>query len=112
MTEHVRITEEAGGVRLVRLDRPEKKNALTGAMYDAMRGALEEADRDGSGIGAVVFAGLPGAFTAGNDIADFVARAGRDAGDGPALRFIRRLAATAPRWWRRWTGSRSGSARR
>ncbi|WP_298953624.1 enoyl-CoA hydratase-related protein [uncultured Methylobacterium sp.] len=94
MTEHVRITEEAGGVRLVRLDRPEKKNALTGAMYDAMREALEEADRDGSGIGAVVFAGLPGAFTAGNDIADFVARAGRDAGDGPALRFIRRLAAT------------------
>ena len=40
MTDHVRITDEPGGVRLVQLMRPEKKNALTGAMYDAMREAL------------------------------------------------------------------------
>ncbi|GJD47912.1 putative enoyl-CoA hydratase echA8 [Methylobacterium crusticola] len=94
MTEHVRITHEPGGVCLVQLARPEKKNALTGVMYDAMREALVAADRDGSGIGAVVFAGAEGAFTAGNDIADFVARAERAFGDAPSLRFIRQLAVT------------------
>ncbi|TGE02500.1 enoyl-CoA hydratase-related protein [Methylobacterium nonmethylotrophicum] len=94
MTEHVRISDEPGGVRLVRLARPEKKNALTGAMYDAMREALESADRDGSGVGAVVFAGTDGVFTAGNDIADFVARAERALGEAPSLRFVRQLAVT------------------
>ena len=75
MTEHVRVEDLEGGVRLVTLDRPEKKNALTGAMYDAMRGALEGADAS-EAVGAVVFAGQPGAFSAGNDIADFVTRWG------------------------------------
>lgn len=93
MTDHVRIEDLEGGVRLVTLDRPEKKNALTGAMYDAMRGALEEADAS-EAVGAVVFAGQPGAFTAGNDIADFVARAQQTSGEAPALRFIRHLART------------------
>ncbi len=93
MTDHVRIEDLEGGVRLVTLDRPEKKNARTGAMYDAMRGALEEADAS-EAVGAVVFAGQPGAFTAGNDIADFVARAQQTSGEAPALRFIRHLART------------------
>ncbi|ACL57791.1 enoyl-CoA hydratase-related protein [Methylobacterium nodulans] len=94
MTEHVRITREAGGVCLIRLARPEKKNALTGAMYDAMREALLAADAEGSEIGAVVFAGVEGAFSAGNDIADFVARANESFGSAPSLRFIRQLGAT------------------
>ncbi|ACA16829.1 Enoyl-CoA hydratase/isomerase [Methylobacterium sp. 4-46] len=94
MTELVRITREAGGVCLIRLARPEKKNALTGAMYDAMREALIAADADGSGTGAIVFAGGEGAFSAGNDIADFVARAGAAFGDAPSLRFIRQLSVT------------------
>ncbi|MEN3233133.1 MULTISPECIES: enoyl-CoA hydratase-related protein [Methylobacterium] len=94
MTDHVRITDEPGGVRLVQLVRPEKKNALTGAMYDAMREALEGADREGSGVGAVVFAGSEGVFTAGNDIVDFVARAEASFGEAPSLRFIRQLAVT------------------
>ena len=38
MTEHIAIHDTPDGVRLIRLDRPDKKNALTGAMYDAMRG--------------------------------------------------------------------------
>lgn len=93
MSEHVAVEDVSGGVRLIRLNRPGKKNALTGAMYDAMRAALEEADST-DGIGAVVFAGSPGLFTAGNDIADFVAGAGRPFTEAPALRFIRRLART------------------
>lgn len=93
MSEHVRIEDLAGGVRLVTLDRPEKKNALTGAMYDAMRGALEEADA-AEAVGAVVFAGQPGAFSAGNDIADFVSRVDKPLGEAPSLRFIQQLART------------------
>ena len=93
MSENVRIADLEGGVRLVTLDRPEKKNALTGAMYDAMRGALEEADAS-EAVGAVVFAGQPGAFCAGNDIADFATRADKPFGDAPSLRFIRQLART------------------
>lgn len=93
MSEHVGIQDTSGGVRLIRLDRPEKRNALTGAMYDAMRDALDEADASDA-IGAVVFAGAPGMFTAGNDIADFVADAQKPFGEAPALRFIRRLART------------------
>ncbi|GJD55498.1 enoyl-CoA hydratase-related protein [Methylobacterium dankookense] len=93
MTENIRIEDLPGGVRLVTLDRPEKKNALTGVMYDAMRGALEAAD-ESDAVGAVVFAGVPGAFSAGNDIADFVTRAEKAFSEAPSLRFIRQLART------------------
>jgi enoyl-CoA hydratase/carnithine racemase len=94
MSEHVTVEDLAGGVRLIRMNRPEKKNALTGAMYDRMRTALEAADAPDSGIGAVVFAGGPGIFSAGNDLADFMAGAGKPFTQAPALRFIRQLART------------------
>lgn len=93
MSEHVTIRDFDGGVRLVGLNRPDKKNAITGAMYDAVREALEGADASGE-VGAIVFAGLPGAFSAGNDIADFAASAQKAFGDMPALSFIRQLART------------------
>jgi enoyl-CoA hydratase/carnithine racemase len=90
MTSDVEITREAG-VMVLRMARPEKKNALTGAMYDAMTEALAEAGRDDD-IGAVVIAGAGGAFTAGNDIGDFLSFAANFA-DAPAFRFVRALAA-------------------
>ncbi|GJE59686.1 enoyl-CoA hydratase-related protein [Methylobacterium trifolii] len=93
MSEHVEIVDVEGGVRRITLNRPEKKNALTGAMYDAMREALESADAS-EAVGAVVFAGVPGIFCAGNDIADFVTRAENAFSDAPSLRFIRQLART------------------
>ena len=94
MSAPVVVSREAGDVLLVRLARPEKRNALTGAMYDALREALEEADREGSGVGAVVVAGTDGIFTAGNDLNDFVAAAREDPAEAtPALRFIRALVA-------------------
>lgn len=88
------ILDRADGVVTVTLNRPEKKNALTGAMYDALREALEGADGSDA-IGAVVFAGQPGIFSAGNDLADFVDSARRSFAETPALRFIRQLARTA-----------------
>ncbi|MCJ2061295.1 enoyl-CoA hydratase-related protein [Methylobacterium sp. J-088] len=91
------ISDLEGGVRVITLNRPDKKNALTGAMYDSMREALAAADAS-EAIGAVVFAGQPGMFSAGNDLADFMGNAGDNAEDGfsasPALAFIRQLART------------------
>ena len=93
MSEHVVATREAGDVMLVRLMRPEKKNALTGAMYEALTAALSEADE--SGAGALVLTGSGGSFTAGNDLADFFAFASGTVTDLPARRFTSRLATTA-----------------
>ncbi|GJD35201.1 enoyl-CoA hydratase-related protein [Methylobacterium aerolatum] len=93
MTDHITVADAGNGVRLVTIDRPQKKNALTGAMYDAMRAALEQADLSPE-IRAVVFAGQPGMFSAGNDLTDFLGQGEGGFGDTPALRFIRQLART------------------
>ncbi len=87
---NVAITRE-GAVLCVTFDRPDKKNALNRAMYMAATGALRQAGGDPS-IGAVVFAGAGGVFTAGNDIADFLEARG-EAGEFPAFTFIKTLAA-------------------
>jgi enoyl-CoA hydratase/carnithine racemase len=87
MTEHILVTDEAG-VRTVRLNRPEKKNALTLAMYQQMTEALRDADRSES-VRCIVIAGAPGAFTAGNDIGDFAkAATGGIPWDSAALSFL------------------------
>lgn len=94
MTDLISIQDMPGGVRLLGFNRPEKKNALTCAMYDALRTALEQADASDT-IGAIVFAGQPGLFCAGNDLADFVEGArGKPFTEAPALLFIRQLART------------------
>lgn len=89
MTDHISITRHDKGVVLVRMNRLDKKNALTGDMYDAMRGVIENAGEQGTR--AVVFAGGPGVFTSGNDIGDFIARSG-GGGASPAFQFIKALA--------------------
>lgn len=90
MTEHVN-TEIANGVMTLTLRRPEKKNALTGAMYDALSDALKRAEADTS-IRVVLFQGDGDSFTAGNDLADFASQArGESAVDSPAHRFIQTI---------------------
>ena len=54
-----------------RLNRPEKKNALTQDMYRAMNAALEEGEASDE-IRVHVMLGVEGTFTSGNDIADFM----------------------------------------
>lgn len=88
MTDEIRLTEGAGYLE-ISLTRPHKKNALTGAMYRVMTGALAAASaRDD--IACVLFTGAGDAFCAGNDLGDFLA--GAD-GAAPALAFIDALAA-------------------
>lgn len=62
------------GVLEIRLNRPERKNALTRAMYQTVSAALEEADQDPS-IRVALLTGTGDTFTSGNDIRDFQARA-------------------------------------
>jgi enoyl-CoA hydratase/carnithine racemase len=69
------VVTDDGAVRIVRLNRPEKKNALTLAMYADMTRALRDSD-EADAIRCVVIAGAPGAFCAGNDITDFLAASG------------------------------------
>ena len=64
--------ERRGRVALVTIDRPSKRNALTQEMYGRMADALAQADADPD-VGAVVLTGVDDAFTAGNDLADFMA---------------------------------------
>jgi enoyl-CoA hydratase/carnithine racemase len=84
------------GVANIEIARPEKKNALTVAMYQAMTDALKAAKEDGA-VRAVLFTGQPGIFTSGNDIEDFMQRGtggagqGSEAMDSPVFQFMRAL---------------------
>jgi enoyl-CoA hydratase/carnithine racemase len=71
MTEHVRVTVEGGIMRLT-LARPEKKNALTSAMYGTLADSLVRADSDRN-VRTVLFEAEGDVFTAGNDLNDFAA---------------------------------------
>jgi enoyl-CoA hydratase/carnithine racemase len=90
MTDHVAVTHD-GAVRIIRMQRTDKKNALTQQMYRAMATALDAAQRDAT-VRCVVIAGSPGAFTAGNDMEDFL-KASEAAGHplAAALEFLRAL---------------------
>jgi enoyl-CoA hydratase/carnithine racemase len=70
MTNQVVVTDD-GAVRLIRMNRPEKKNALTQPMYEAMTAAFREANAS-EAIRCIVLAGGPNAFSAGADIAEFL----------------------------------------
>jgi len=86
-------TATLNGVATIEIARPEKKNALTVAMYQAMTDALNAA-REDAAVRAVLITGQPGIFTSGNDIEDFMKRApgqGSDAMDSPVFRFMRAL---------------------
>jgi enoyl-CoA hydratase/carnithine racemase len=71
MSEHI-VIERSGPVQVIRMNRPDKKNALTRAMYQAMSQALAEGDADPE-VRVHVFLGVSGAFSAGNDLNDFMA---------------------------------------
>jgi len=85
MSDHVVITR-ADNVLEIRLDRPEKKNALTRAMYDAMADAFEQADADPA-LRVALLTGTGDTFTSGNDITDFQSRGAVD-GRSSASRFL------------------------
>lgn len=95
MSEFINVAFEAG-VLTVTMARPDKKNAITNAMYGALADALERAEADTS-IRAVLFQGDGDSFTAGNDMADFAAMSKGQQGERHVTRFIANLTvATRP----------------
>jgi len=91
MSDHVRV-ERQDGVLLITLARPERRNAITVAMYAALADAVEQASADPS-IRLVTFRGEGQDFTAGNDLADFLDAATREGDEIAVWRFLRALAA-------------------
>lgn len=82
-------TQTKDGVLAIELNRPEKKNALTAAMYAAMADALSKAGAD-ENIRAILIHGARQVFTAGNDLAEF--RDDPFAGtDAPVVRFLHEI---------------------
>jgi enoyl-CoA hydratase/carnithine racemase len=84
------LVESADGVCEIRLNRPEKRNAITLAMYEALCSALTQAQSDTT-VRAVLLSGAGAGFSAGNDLNDFLAGVKFD-GDHPIIRLLRALA--------------------
>ncbi|MBW8760776.1 MAG: enoyl-CoA hydratase [Burkholderiales bacterium] len=82
-------TVNTNGVAVIEIARPEKKNALTQAMYTAMAEAIAAADADAA-IRAVLITGQPGIFTSGNDLEDFMMRPPQGE-DSPVFQFMKAL---------------------
>ncbi|KQT08989.1 enoyl-CoA hydratase [Ramlibacter sp. Leaf400] len=89
MTQDI-LTHAEGGVLTVTLNRLDRKNSITSAMYGAMADALQAAEAD-TALRAVVLQGHETIFSAGNDIGDFLNQppAGQDS---PVFRFLRGIA--------------------
>ena len=100
MSEHVIVTDD-GGIRTIRISRPEKKNALTIAMYEAMIAALDGASADDA-VRCVLIAGVPGALRPAT-----IFRTSSLPPPATAASIARRCAScrrsstAASRWWRR-----------
>jgi enoyl-CoA hydratase/carnithine racemase len=90
MSEHVRV-EKRGAVLAVTLARPERRNAITVAMYESLAQAVEGASADPS-IRVITFQGEGQDFAAGNDLADFLNADLRDGEEIAVMRFLRALA--------------------
>jgi enoyl-CoA hydratase/carnithine racemase len=91
MTEFI-LTEQDNGVLIIRLNRADKKNALTRGMYTAMADAIERAQQDPA-IKVLLYTGSGGVFTAGNDLHDFLENP-PSGPDSPVNRFIANMVAT------------------
>ena len=92
MSEHVHVALDAG-VLSVTLARPDKKNAITQAMYAVLAEATERAKTDPD-VRVILFRAEGDSFCAGNDIADFIA-IGSGTGqptDMAVFRFLKALA--------------------
>ena len=87
------LIDTSAGVTTITLNRVDKKNSLTTAMYTALADALDQAGADAA-VRVLVFQGHETIFSAGNDIADFLNEPPTTA-DAPVFRFLRALSTFA-----------------
>lgn len=92
MTDDIRV-HRRGAIAAVEFHRPQKRNAITGEMYAALADAVRAAEAD-EGVRVVLFHGQREAFTAGNDLGDFM-RAPPEGDEAPVFRFLRCASAAA-----------------
>jgi enoyl-CoA hydratase/carnithine racemase len=93
MSDHIK-TELTDGILTVTLARADKKNAITQAMYAALAEATNRARTDDT-VRVLLFRSEGDSFSAGNDIADFIAIGSSGGGqvtDAPVFHFLRSLA--------------------
>jgi enoyl-CoA hydratase/carnithine racemase len=87
-------TSKANGILTIAFNRPERKNAITSAMYQAMADTINAAEGDKE-VRAILITGKPEIFTAGNDLADFAATTAANDGvafsDRPVIKFMQAL---------------------
>ena len=74
--DHI-ITDKRDGILRIEINRPDKRNALTSAMYQSMADAIKLAEADSS-VRVVLIQGKSDLFTAGNDLQDFLDNPPRD----------------------------------
>ncbi|WP_374572930.1 enoyl-CoA hydratase-related protein [Phenylobacterium sp.] len=84
MSEHI-LRDVSAGVLTLTMNRPEKKNALTRAMYQALGDGIDQAEFD-KDVRCILIQGEGDMFTAGNDLADFAAANAGDASANEARR--------------------------
>lgn len=89
MSEHV-LVERGGGILAITLNRPERRNAITVAMYGVLADAIAGAWEDGE-TRVITIRGEGQDFAAGNDLADFL-EANPRGEDIPVWRLLRSLA--------------------
>ncbi|HET8730352.1 MAG TPA: enoyl-CoA hydratase [Moraxellaceae bacterium] len=89
MSDSSILVTQDGPVLQIRLNRPEKKHALTHAMYEQLHEALQAAAQDPR-IRAIHVSGTGDAFTSGNDLKDFAQNPPRDL-DAPVFHFLESL---------------------
>lgn len=91
MSDHV-TTSVKDGILTLRMDRPDKKNALTADMYDAMATALKDAEQNPD-VRVIVITGAGDSFTAGNDLQDFLTNPPTSK-NSPVMNFLKAISET------------------
>src|SRR5687768_1616263 len=88
------LCSKACGVARIEFNRPEKKNAITSAMYRMMSDAIADAESDAT-VRAILIAGKPEVFTAGNDLEDFMKHSATLAEESEVIQFMRALSSAS-----------------
>jgi enoyl-CoA hydratase/carnithine racemase len=83
-------SSKANSILTIEFNRPDKKNAITSAMYQMMADALRDGESDAS-VRVIMIVGKPEIFTAGNDLEDFLNNPPTVGGDRPVAQFMRAL---------------------
>ena len=90
MSEHI-LSVIGDGILTLSFNRPEKKNAITAAMYAEAARVLHDAETNAA-VRVVILTGVGNVFTAGNDLKDFLENPPTEA-EAPVFRFMAAMVA-------------------